>query len=375
MKIAIPKETADGEFRVAASPETVKKLTDIGISVVVQTEAGLSADIPDAQFETAGAVIAKDYSSAVDKADIVLKIQPPDTEELKSFSKGTCLICLMNARTDKETLRAVAKAGLTCFAMEMVPRISRAQNMDVLSSQSNLAGYKAVIDAVSTYKRVVPMMMTAAGMVSPAQVLVLGAGVAGLQAIATAKRLGAVVTAFDVRPAVKEQVESLGAKFLEIEQVAQVETTGGYAKELDEQSKQNQEKALSAILPKMDIVITTALIPGKKAPVLITEEMLKTMKEGSVVFDLAAEQGGNCYGTLYGKTEKLYGTTIIGQSNAASRLSAAASPLFAKNLYNFIVPMIDKETLNLKIDFNDEIYQASCVTKNGEILLKENADV
>lgn len=375
MKIAIPKESADGEFRVAASPETVKKLTDIGISVVVQTEAGLSADIPDAQFETAGAVIAKDYSSAVDKADIVLKIQPPDTEELKSFSKGTSLICLMNARTDKETLRAVAKAGLTCFAMEMVPRISRAQNMDVLSSQSNLAGYKAVIDAVSTYKRVVPMMMTAAGMVSPAQVLVLGAGVAGLQAIATAKRLGAVVTAFDVRPAVKEQVESLGAKFLEIEQVAQVETTGGYAKELDEQSKKNQEKALAAILPKTDIVITTALIPGKKAPVLITEDMLKTMKEGSVVFDLAAEQGGNCYGTLYGKTEKLYGTTIIGQSNAASRLSAAASPLFAKNLYNFIIPMIDKETLNLKIDFDDEIYQASCVVKNGEILLKEDADV
>ncbi|MBQ8346716.1 MAG: Re/Si-specific NAD(P)(+) transhydrogenase subunit alpha [Alphaproteobacteria bacterium] len=375
MKIAIPKESADGEFRVAASPETVKKLTREGISVVVQTGAGVASDISDDQFLTAGAETAADFHTTTEKADVILKIQSPSAEEIKSLPKGACLVCLMNARTDSKTLKAVAKAGVTCFAMELLPRISRAQNMDVLSSQSNLAGYKAVIDAVDAYKRAVPMMMTAAGMISPAQVLVLGAGVAGLQAIATAKRLGAVVTAFDVRPAVKEQVESLGAKFLEIEQIKQTETTGGYAKELDEQSKKNQEKALADILPKTDIVITTALIPGKKAPLLITRDMLQSMKEGSVVFDLAAEQGGNCYGTLYGKTENLYGITVLGQSNAASRLSASASPLFAKNLYNFIVPLIDKETLKLKIDFDDEIYRASCVARNGEVLLKENDDV
>lgn len=375
MKIAIPKESADGEFRVAASPETVKKLTREGISVVVQTGAGVASDISDDQFLTAGAETAADFHTTTEKADVILKIQSPSAEEIKSLPKGACLVCLMNARTDSKTLKAVAKAGVTCFAMELLPRISRAQNMDVLSSQSNLAGYKAVIDAVDAYKRIVPMMMTAAGMISPAQVLVLGAGVAGLQAIATAKRLGAVVTAFDVRPAVKEQVESLGAKFLEIEQIKQTETTGGYAKELDEQSKKNQEKALADILPKTDIVITTALIPGKKAPLLITRDMLQSMKEGSVVFDLAAKQGGNCYGTLYGKTENLYGITVLGQSNAASRLSASASPLFAKNLYNFIVPLIDKETLKLKIDFDDEIYRASCVARNGEVLLKENDDV
>ena len=375
MKLAIPKESADGEFRVAASPETVKKLTQAGISVVVQANAGISSDISDEQFLSAGAELAADFQTAVSQADLILKIQPPSSEEIKLLPKGCCLVCLMNARTDPATLKAVAKAEITCFAMELLPRISRAQNMDVLSSQSNLAGYKAVIDAVNAYKRAVPMMMTAAGMISPAQVLVLGAGVAGLQAIATAKRLGAVVTAFDVRPTVKEQVESLGAKFLEIEQIEQTETTGGYAKELDEQSKKNQEKALAAVLPKMDMVITTALIPGKKAPVLITQDMLKSMKEGSVVFDLAAEQGGNCYGTSYGKTKTLYGVTILGQSNAASRLSASASPLFAKNLYNFIVPLIDKESVQLKINFDDEIYKMSCVAKDGKVLLKENADV
>lgn len=375
MKIAIPKESADGEFRVAASPETVGKLTQAGISVVIQADAGTASDISDEQFTAAGARIAADFRTSVEKADIVLKIQPPSAEEIKFLPEGSCLICLMNARTDSDTLNAVAKAGLTCFAMELLPRISRAQNMDVLSSQSNLAGYKAVLDAVNAFKKAVPMMMTAAGMIRPAQVLILGAGVAGLQAIATAKRLGAVVTAFDVRPAVKEQVESLGAKFLEIEQKEQTETTGGYAKELDGRSKENQEKALAEILPDMDIVITTALIQGKKAPVLITREMLKSMKTGSVVFDLSAEQGGNCYGTLYGKTESIYGVTVLGQSNAASRLSAAASPLFAKNLYNFIVPLIDKENLKLKIDFDDEIYRASCVVKNGEVLLKEKDHV
>lgn len=372
MKIAIPKESAETEFRVAASQDTVKKMTGAGFSVVVQKNAGTASEIPDEMFEEAGASLANDFASTVDGADIVLKVLPPSADEIKALPKGSCLVCLMNARSDLTAAKAVAEAGVTCFAMEFLPRISRAQNMDVLSSQSNLAGYKAVIDAVSAYKKAVPMMMTAAGMISPAQVLVLGAGVAGLQAIATAKRLGAVVTAFDVRPSVKEQVESLGAKFLETAKIEQAETTGGYAKELDEQSKKNQEEALTAIMPKTDIIITTALIPGKKAPVLITEDMLKRMKSGSVVFDLAAEQGGNCYGTVYGKTETVHGVTIFGQSNAASALSAAASPLFAKNLFNFIMPMIDRETKTLNINFEDEIYKASCIAKDGRLLIGEN---
>ena len=372
MKIAIPKESASGENRVAASQDTVKKLTGMGISVVVQKNAGTESEISDEMYKEAGASLADDFASTVEKADVILKILPPTATEIKAMPKGATLICLMNARSNLTAAKAVAEAGVTCFAMEFLPRISRAQNMDVLSSQSNLAGYKAVIDAVAAYKRAVPMMMTAAGMISPAQVLVLGAGVAGLQAIATAKRLGAVVTAFDVRPSVKEQVESLGAKFLETAKIEQTETTGGYAKELDEQSKKNQEEALMAVMPKTDIIITTALIPGKKAPLLISEEMLKKMKSGSVVFDLAAEQGGNCYGRVYGKTETVYGIKIFGQSNAASALSAAASPLFAKNLYNFILPMIDREKLTLNINFEDEIYKASCIAKDGQLLIGEN---
>ena len=372
MKIAIPKESATGEFRVAASQDTVKKLTDMGISVCVQKNAGEASEISNEMYQEAGAVLTDDFSSTVADADIVLKVLPPSETEAEALPKGSCLVCLMNARSDLTGAKAVAKAGVTCFAMDFLPRISRAQNMDVLSSQSNLAGYKAVIDAVSAYKRAVPMMMTAAGMVSPAQVLVLGAGVAGLQAIATAKRLGAVVTAFDVRPSVKEQVESLGAKFLETEKIEQSETTEGYARELDEQSKKNQEEALLAVMPKTDIIITTALIPGKKAPLLITEEMLKKMKAGSVIFDIAAEQGGNCYGTVYGKTETLYGVKIFGQSNLASALSAAASPLFAKNLYNFILPIINREALTVDINFEDEIYKASCITKDGQLLIGEN---
>ena len=372
MKIAIPKESTDGEYRVAASQDTVKKLADMGLSVVVQKDAGVFSEISDEMYREAGAETAEDFASTVKEADIILKILPPSAAEIKAMPKSATLICLMNARSDLTAAKAVAKAGLTCFAMEFLPRISRAQNMDVLSSQSNLAGYKAVIDAVSAYKRAVPMMMTAAGMITPAQVLVLGAGVAGLQAIATAKRLGAVVTAFDVRPSVKEQVESLGAKFLETAKIEQAETTGGYAKELDEQSKKNQEEALTAIMPKTDIIITTALIPGKKAPLLITEEMLKKMKSGSIVFDLAAEQGGNCYGTVYGKTETVYGIKIFGKSNAASELCAAASPLFAKNLYNFLLPMIDRENKTLNINFEDEIYKASCIAKDGQLLIGEN---
>lgn len=375
MKIAIPKEILADEARVAASPETVKKLADLGIDICVQKGAGTASDISDDLFRRAGAKITKDFAETVRKADIILKIRPPAAEEIRQTDKDSVLVCLMNARTQPDITAAAAKAGLTCFAMELLPRISRAQNMDVLSSQSNLAGYKAVIDAVAAYKRAVPMMMTAAGMISPAQVLVLGAGVAGLQAIATAKRLGAVVTAFDVRPAVKEQVESLGAKFLKIDQTEQTETAGGYAKEQDEASQKKQEEALAAVMPKTDIVITTALIPGKKAPVLITDAMLKTMKDGSVIFDLAAEQGGNCEGTLYGKSVKRYGTTILGQSNAASQLSAEASPLFAKNLYNFILPMIDTETLELKINYEDEIYQATCVTRGGQVLTGEKTNV
>ncbi len=374
MKIAVPKESAEGEFRVAASPETVKKLTQTGISVVIQTDAGIASEISDEEFQNAGAILKDSFNSTVEQSDIIIKIQPPTIEEIHFMPPKAVLVCLMDALTNPETLTHAAKTGLTCFALELLPRISRAQNMDVLSSQSNLAGYKAVLDAINAYKRAVPMMMTAAGTVSPAQVLVLGAGVAGLQAIATAKRLGAVVTAFDVRPTVKEQVESLGAKFLEIEHIQQNSDNTVYAKELDEQSRQNQYQALKSVISKMDIVITTALVPGKKAPVLITRDMLSLMKKGSVIFDLAAQQGGNCTETIYGQTNIVDGVIVLGQSNAASRLSSTSSLLFSKNIYNFITPMIKKDDLSVTINFDDEIYRATCVVKDGKILLGGNAN-
>ena len=310
MKIGIVKETRPGERRVAASPDTVKKFVGLGFEVLVEAGAGTTAAIPDAAFEGAGAKIVKTAKDAVGSADVILKVQKPSSDEIKLLPKGGALVCLMEPYKDKALIDALAAQGVTTFALEFVPRITRAQSMDVLSSQSNLAGYRSVLDAGYEFGRAFPMMMTAAGTVPPARILVMGAGVAGLQAIATAKRLGAVVSATDVRPAAKEQVESLGGTFVAVEdeEFKEAETAGGYAKEMSDPYKKKQAETLVAeTIKKQDIVITTALIPGRPAPVLVTEEMVKTMKPGSVIVDLAVEQGGNCPLSEAGKVVEKHG--------------------------------------------------------------------
>ena len=382
MKIAVPRERRPDEARVAASPETVKKLIGLGFDVVVEAGAGDGSSIPDAAFSEAGATIASDAAAALGDADIVLKVQRPLTaaeggpDEIALMKAGAILIGTLSALTDAGQVKACADRGLTAFAMELVPRISRAQSMDVLSSQSNLAGYRAVIDAAHELTRAFPMMMTAAGTIPPARVLVLGAGVAGLQAIATARRLGAVVMAYDVRPAVKEQVESLGAKFVEVdkEAIARAETAGGYAKEMGADYQAKQAQVLRETLKRQDIAICTALIPGRPAPVLITEEMVKDMKPGSIIVDLAVEQGGNCPLSEYGKVVVKHGVTLVGHANVPSRVATDASAMYAKNLLNFIAPMVDKETGALAIDWDDEIVKGCLVTRDGKIVHPALAD-
>ncbi|MBF0128553.1 MAG: Re/Si-specific NAD(P)(+) transhydrogenase subunit alpha [Alphaproteobacteria bacterium] len=375
MLIAIPKERRADEGRVAASPDTVKKFLALGFDVTVETGAGAASNLTDDMFREAGAKIAGDAASALKDADVVLKVQRPltgaeGTDELALMKRGAVLMAVLSALTRKEEMDAYASAGLTAFAMELMPRISRAQSMDVLSSQSNLAGYKAVVDAASAFSRALPMMMTAAGTVPPARVLVLGAGVAGLQAIATAKRLGAVVYAFDVRPAVKEQVESLGGKFVVVDEAAMkgAETSGGYAKEMDEDFKKKQASAIHEQLKKTDIAVSTALIPGKPAPVLITEEMVKDMKPGSIIVDLAVEAGGNCPLSEFGKTVVKHNVKLIGPANLPSSIGQDASILYAKNLFNFLSTMVDKGTRSMKIDWNDELVKGTCVTHDGKVV-------
>ncbi|MBR7158895.1 MAG: Re/Si-specific NAD(P)(+) transhydrogenase subunit alpha [Alphaproteobacteria bacterium] len=372
MEIAIPKERREFETRVAASPAMVKKYVDMGFSVQVEKDAGLASGFTDDDYKAAGAKIAKDYVSACKVADVVMKVQRPMTakegkDEISPIPQGTILMANLQALTHKDLLEDLAKANITGFALEMIPRISRAQSMDILSSQSNLSGYKAVIDAVSVYGRAMPMMMTAAGTIAPAKVLVLGAGVAGLQAIATAKRLGAIVYAFDVRAAVKEQVESLGARFVDVD-TGSAETEGGYAKELTEDAKKRQAEAIHKQLKQTDIVICTALIPGKKAPVLVTDAMLKDMRLGSVVADMAVEAGGNCEGSVYGKTTVKHGVTILGNPNIPASLASDASALLARNYYNFFGLLADKETKSVKLNLDDEIIKATCVTLAGKIM-------
>lgn len=369
MKIAIPKERRAGEARVAASPDTVKKYVQMGFEVVVETGAGEGASIADSVYQDAGATIAADAAGAFG-ADVVLKIQRPTDEEIALFKEGAVLIAGLAALTNKDMVQKLADRKVTAFAMELVPRITRAQSMDILSSQANLAGYKAVLDAVHEFKRGVPMMMTAAGTVAPARFLILGAGVAGLQAIATAKRLGGVVHAFDVRPAVKEQVESLGGKFVEVDPEAtkDAETKGGYAKEMSEEYKRKQAAKIAEVLAKTDIAICTALIPGKPAPVLITEDMVKGMRPGSVIVDLAVEAGGNCPLSEFDKVVVKHGVTLVGHGNVPARLAVDASALFAKNLLNFISPLVDKESSTLKFNWEDEILKGSCVTRDGQIV-------
>ena len=375
MKIGVPKELRDGETRVAASPDMIRKLVGSGLDVMVETGAGTKAMLPDTIYENAGASIGRDANETYSEADIILKVGAPLVEgeeinELSMMKNGAVLVGLLNPLQNKAAVDAYAQAGITAFAMELLPRISRAQGMDVLSSQSNLAGYKAVIEAAATFGKAFPMMMTAAGTIAPAKVLVLGAGVAGLQAIATAKRLGAVVSAFDVRPATKEQVQSLGAKFIEVAQESGEvsETKGGYAKEMNEEYKRKQGVLIHETLKTHDVIITTALIPGKPAPELIGETMLKDMKPGSVIVDLAAESGGNCPETEAGKVIVKYGVTLIGYTNMPGRAPVDASALYARNLVNFIAPMIDPETKALAIDRNDEIIAGTLITYEGKIV-------
>lgn len=369
MKIAIPKERRAGEARVAASPDTVKKYVQMGFEVVVETGAGDGASIADSVYQEAGATIAADAATVLG-ADVVLKVQRPTDEEIAQLKEGGVLISSLSALTNKDMVQKLAERKVTAFAMELVPRITRAQSMDILSSQANLAGYKAVLDAVHEFKRAVPMMMTAAGTVAPARFLVLGAGVAGLQAIATAKRLGGVVHAFDVRPAVKEQVESLGGKFVEVDPEAtkDAETKGGYAKEMSEDYKKKQAAKIAEVLAKTDIAICTALIPGKPAPVLITEDMVKGMRPGSVIVDLAVEAGGNCPLSEFDRVVVKHGVTLVGHGNVPARLAVDASNLFAKNLLNFISPLVDKESKTLTFNWEDEILKGSCVTRDGQIV-------
>ena len=374
MKIAVAKERRAHERRVAASTDTVKKLIALGAQVVVEAGAGEASSISDADYEAAGAAIAPDYAAAVGAADVVLKVRRPlagndgSADELAPLSAGTVLLCLMAPHFDREELEACARQGVTAFAMELMPRITRAQIMDALSSQSNLAGYEAVIEAAQRYNRAFPMMMTAAGTIPPARVVVLGAGVAGLQAIATARRMGAIVSAFDVRAAAKEQVESLGATFVEVEGSEDAETANGYAREVSEDDRRRQAEALHAHLKKQDIAISTALIPGRPAPVLITEEMVKDMKLGSVIVDLAVEAGGNCALSELDQVVVRHGVTIVGYTDMASRVAADASHLYARNLLNFLTPMIDPEAGGLDIDWSDEIVSGTLVTRGGAIV-------
>lgn len=370
MKIGIVKERHPGERRVAASADTVKRYVQMGAEVLVETGAGLTAAVTDAAYEAAGARITGTAKEALADADVVLKVRKPSLDEIPLLKSSAVLIALLEPYRDRALLEAVAARGVTAFSLEMVPRITRAQSMDVLSSQSNLAGYRSVLDAAAEFGRAFPMMMTAAGTVPPARVLVMGAGVAGLQAIATARRLGAIVSATDVRPAVKEQVESLGGTFVAVEdeEFKQAETAGGYAKEMSAAYKQKQAELIAETIKRQDIVITTALIPGRPAPVLVTEDMVKTMKPGSVIVDLAVEQGGNCPLSEPGKVVEKYGVKIVGHINVPSRIAVDASALYSKNLLNFLTPLVDKDSKALKIDEADEIVRASMVAKGGKIV-------
>ncbi|MBE0531535.1 MAG: Re/Si-specific NAD(P)(+) transhydrogenase subunit alpha [Rhodospirillales bacterium] len=374
MKVAIPKERQPGETRVAGSPDLVKKLVGQGFEVIVEKGAGAAAMFTDAAYKDAGATLAKDAESTLASADVVLKIQRPIIEggenELALMKRGAVLIAHIGALYHPDDVAAYAAAGITAFAMELMPRISRAQSMDILSSQTNLAGYKAVLDAAAEYGSAFPMMMTAAGTIAPAKVFIMGAGVAGLQAIATAKRMGAVVTATDVRPATREQVQSLGGKFLTIdaEMEKDAETAGGYAKAMPPEYMEKQKQVVAEHIKKQNIVITTALIPGRPAPVLVTEDMVKTMLPGSVIIDLAVEAGGNCPLSQPGKVVVKHGVKIVGHTNVPGRLPTDASTLFAKNILNFITPHIKKETQTIDFDWDDETVKGTLVTRDGQVV-------
>ena len=374
MKIAIPLERRPGELRVASSPDVVKKLTALGYTVFVESGAGLAASFTDQDYQTAGATIVEDNKALYLDADVIFKVQRriigAAGSELALLKEGAILIAHLSAISHPEDIAAYAQAGITSFALEKIPRISRAQSMDILSSQTNLTGYKAVVDAASLYAKAFPLMMTAAGTVAPAKVFIMGVGVAGLQAIATAKRLGAVVTAYDVRPIVKEQVESLGGKFLEVDSAASqdAETSGGYAKEMNDDYKHKEQAIISEHIARQDIIICTALIPGRPAPVLVTAKMVKSMKTGSIIIDLAVEMGGNCPLSEQGKVVTKHGVTIVGYDNYPSRLAADSSALYAKNLLNFFLLLSAPDSPQLQIDWDDEIIGNTLVSKDHQVV-------
>ena len=367
MKIAIAKEQDAAEPRVAATPDTVKKFKSLGIDVAIEPGAGIKSGLLDADYEAMGAVVSAD---AVKDADIVIKVKRPTAAEAASYKKGALAIAIMDPYNNDAALKSLADAGVSAFAMELMPRITRAQVMDVLSSQANLAGYRAVIEGAEAFGRAFPMMMTAAGTVPAAKVFVMGVGVAGLQAIATARRLGAVVSATDVRPATKEQVESLGAKFLAVEdeEFKNAQTAGGYAKEMSKEYQAKQAALTAEHIKKQDIIITTALIPGRPAPKLVTLEMVKSMKPGSVLVDLAVERGGNVEGAKADEIADVNGVKIIGYTNLAGKVPASASGLYARNLQAFIETMFDKETKSLAVKWDDELVKATALTRDGAVI-------
>jgi NAD(P) transhydrogenase subunit alpha len=367
MKVAVIAESDAGEPRVAATPETIKKMIGLGATVAVEPGAGVKSGILDADFAAAGAALSAD---ALSGADIVLQVRRPEGAELSRLKKGAIVIAMMDPYGHDGALQAMAEAGIIAFALELLPRITRAQVMDVLSSQANLAGYRAVIDGAAEFGRALPMMMTAAGTVPAARVFVMGAGVAGLQAIATARRLGAIVTATDVRPAAKEQVESLGAKFIAVEdeEFKAAETAGGYAKEMSKEYQAKQAALVADHIKKQDIVITTALIPGRPAPRLVSKDMLASMRPGSVVVDLAVERGGNVEGVSSDTVAEIDGVKIVGYSNVPGRLAATASSLYAKNVYAFLEVLIDKKNKAIAVNWDDEIVKATALTRDGAIV-------
>jgi NAD(P) transhydrogenase subunit alpha len=368
MLIAAPTETDPGETRVAATPETIKKFIGLGAETAIEHGAGAKAGFPDVDYVSAGArLVSADEALG---ADVVLKVRRPNASEIERFKPDALVIATMDPHGHHDAVETMAKAGIAAFAMELLPRITRAQVMDVLSSQANLAGYRAVIDAAAEYGRALPMMMTPAGTVTAARLFVMGVGVAGLQAIATGRRLGAVVTATDVRPATKEQVESLGAKFVAVEdeEFKQAETAGGYAKEMSDAYMAKQAELVASHIAKQDIVVTTALIPGRPAPRLVSADMVRSMRAGSVVVDLAVERGGNCELSRPGELAfSDNGVKIVGYSNV-TKIPASASALYARNLYAFVETLIDKETKSLAVNWGDEVVKATCLTRGGAIV-------
>ncbi|WP_428484769.1 Re/Si-specific NAD(P)(+) transhydrogenase subunit alpha [Rhodopila sp.] len=369
MRLAVLKERRDAETRVAATPETVKKLIALGLTVAVEAGAGLTAAISDADFAAAGAEIAADAAATLAGAEIVFAVQTPEPDQRALIPKGALLVGIVGAFADTDLVPALAAAGIDAAAMELLPRITRAQSMDVLSSQANLAGYRAVVEAGNAFQRGFPMMMTAAGTVPPARVFVIGAGVAGLQAIATARRLGGIVSATDVRPAAKEEIKSLGATFVGVEDQETAGQTGAYAREMTDAFRQKQAELMATTVAKNDIVICTALVMGGNAPVIVTQAMVDSMKAGSVIVDLAAEAGGNCAATKPGtSTVTENGVTILGYRNWPSRITVAASSLYARNLLTFLTTFWDKEAKAPKLPETDDIVKGVMLTRNGAIV-------